>query len=201
MILQSFFGILEGINLSKSNKNLSKERKKKFELKWVDRFILAAIIQGAIITGMALVIVGIQVTNNDVNIIQFLSLSFDGTAKWFFLGIIFHLIVVIAIAVTALFYSHLEITLRKKFSKTSNILATVHLIGMNVGGAGSMMIMTFAGLAGTGLLSVFSEGKLGPKYPAIMDSFIEPIGGFIALLAIGVISGGMGFIIAYRGNP
>ena len=45
-----------------------------------------------------------------------------------------------------------------------------------------------------------SEGKLGPKDPAIMDSFIEPIGGFIALLAIGVMCGGLGFVSAYRNN-
>lgn len=169
-------------------------------LRWVDRFIIAAIIQGAIITVMALVIVSIQMMNNQINIIQYLSLSFDGTAKWFFLGIIFHLIIIIAVAVTALFYSHLEITLRKKFSRKSNILAAIHLVGMNVGGAGSMMIMTYAGLAGTGLLSVFTEGKIGPKYPTIMDSFIEPIGGFIALLAVGVVCGGLGFVLAYRNN-
>jgi len=170
------------------------------ELRWVDRFIITAILQGALITVMAVVIVALQVSNNQINIIQYLSLSFDGTAKWFFLGIIFHLIIIIAVAVTALFYSHLEITLNKKFSKKSNILAWMHLIGMNVGGAGSMMIMTYAGLAGTGLLTVFSEGKLGPKYPEIMDSFIEPIGGFIALLAIGVMCGGLGFVLAYRNN-
>ncbi|MCV0373106.1 MAG: hypothetical protein K5793_06085 [Nitrosarchaeum sp.] len=169
-------------------------------LRWVDKFILAAIIQGAIITVMALVIVSIQMMNNQINIIQYLSLSFDGTAKWFFLGIIFHLIIIVAVAVTALFYSHLEITLQKKFSRKSNILAAIHLVGMNVGGAGSMMIMTYAGLAGTGLLSVFTEGKIGPKYPAIMDSFIEPIGGFIALLAVGVVCGGLGFVLAYRNN-
>jgi len=170
------------------------------ELRWVDRFIITAIVQGAIITVMALVIVIIQASNNQINIIQYLSLSFEGTAKWFFLGIIFHLIIIIAVAVTALFYSHLEITLSKKFSKKSNVLAWIHLIGMNVGGAGSMMIMTYAGLAGTGLLTVFSEGRLGPKYPEIMDSFIEPIGGFIALLAIGVMCGGLGFVLAYRTN-
>lgn len=169
-------------------------------LRWVDKFIIAAIIQGAIITVMALVIVSIQMMNNQINIIQYLSLSFDGTAKWFFLGIIFHLIIIVAVAVTALFYSHLEITLQKKFSRKSNILAAIHLVGMNVGGAGSMMIMTYAGLAGTGLLSVFTEGKIGPKYPAIMDSFIEPIGGFIALLAVGVVCGGLGFVLAYRNN-
>lgn len=170
------------------------------KLRWVDKFIIAAIIQGALITVMALVIVTIQMMNSQINIIQYLSLSFEGTAKWFFLGIIFHLIIIVAVAVTALFYSHLEITLGKKFTKKSNILAGIHLVGMNVGGAGAMMIMTYAGLAGTGLLSIFTEGKLGPKYPAIMDSFIEPIGGFIAFLAIGVVCGGLGFLIAYKNN-
>jgi len=169
-------------------------------LRWVDRFIIAAIIQGAIITGMALVIVGIQMTYTQVNIIQFLSLSFDGTAKWFFLGIIFYLIIIVAVAVTALFYIQIEVFLKKKLSRTSRVLASIHLIGMNVGGAGSMMIMTYAGLAGTGLLTVFTEGKLGPKDPTIMDSFIEPIGGFIALLAMGVMCGGLGFVLAYRNN-
>ena len=170
------------------------------ELRWVDLFIIAAIIQGAIIAIMALVIVAIQVTNSDINIIQYLSLSFGGSGKWFFFGVIFHLIIIVAVAVTALFYSHLEITLQKKFSRKLHLLAAIHLIGMNVGGAGSMMIMTYAGLAGTGLLTVFTEGKLGPKDLTIMDSFIEPIGGFIALLAMGVMCGGLGFVLAYRSN-
>ena len=165
---------------------------------WVDRFIMAAIIQGAIITVMALVIVAIQITNSEINIIQYLSLSFEGTAKWFFFGIIFHLIVIVAVAVTALFYSHLQITLKKKFTKASNALAAIHLVGMNVGGAGSMMIMTYAGLAGTGLLSVFTEGVIGTKNPTIMDSFIEPIGALIFLLALGVMSGGLCFVLGYR---
>ena len=73
------------------------------KLRWVDKFIIAAIIQGALITVMALVIVTIQMMNSQINIIQYLSLSFEGTAKWFFLGIIFHLIIIVAVAVTALF--------------------------------------------------------------------------------------------------
>lgn len=166
--------------------------------KWANRFIIAAIIQGGVITIMAIVIVGMQMTHSEINIIQYLSLSFDGTGKWFFLGIIFYLIMVLAVAVSALFYSHLEITLKKKFSKVSNILAAIHLIGMNVGGAGAMIIMSFAGLAGTGLLTVFTEGKLSPTNLAIMDSFIVPIGGFISILALGVICGGMGFTLAFR---
>jgi len=52
--------------------------------KWANRFIVAAIIQGGVMTAMALVIVGMQITYTQINIIQFLSLSFEGTAKWFF---------------------------------------------------------------------------------------------------------------------
>lgn len=166
--------------------------------KWGNRFIIAAIIQGGIITALALVIVGIQVTFTQINIMQFLSLSFEGPAKWFFLGTIFYLILVIAIAVSAVFYIHLEINLNKTFSGAMRILPWIHIIGMNVGGTGATMLMIFAGLAGSGVLSVFSEGKLGKENFAVMDSFVPPIGLFIGVLAIGVICGGIGYILAYR---
>jgi len=166
--------------------------------RWGNKFIIAAIIQGGIITALALVIVGIQVTFTQINIMQFLSLSFEGPAKWFFLGTIFYLILVIAIAVSAVFYIHLEINLNKTFSGTMRILPWIHIIGMNVGGTGATMLMIFAGLAGSGVLSVFSEGKLGKENFAVMDFFVPPIGLFIGVLAIGVICGGIGYILAYR---
>jgi hypothetical protein len=84
--------------------------------KWGNRFILSAIIQGGIMTGMVLVTVAFQLSTADVDIIQFLSLSFEGPAKWFFIGIILYLILIVAIAVTAVFYNHLEINLKRKFS-------------------------------------------------------------------------------------
>ena len=59
---------------------------------WGNRFIAAAIIQWGIMTSMALSMVASQfVFANDLNMIQFLSLSFEGPAKWFFLGIVFYL--------------------------------------------------------------------------------------------------------------
>jgi len=165
---------------------------------WGSRFIIAAIIQGGIITAMTLIIVGMQVTFAEADIMQFLSLSFEGPAKWFFLGTIFYLILIVAIAVTAVFYNHLEINLNRKFSGAIKILPWIHIIGMNVGGTGATMLMIFAGLAGSGILSVFSEGKLGKENIAIMDSFVTPIGSFIGILAIGVICGGIGYILAYK---
>ena len=165
---------------------------------WGNRFIIAAIIQGGIITAVALIIVGIQVTFNEVNVIQFLSLSFEGPAKWFFIGTIFYLILVIAIAVTAVFYNHLEINLSRKFSGIRRILAWIHLIGMNVGGTGATVLMIFAGLAASGVLSVFAEGHLGKQNATILDAFIAPIASFIGILAIGVICGGIGYLLAYK---
>lgn len=170
---------------------------KSTNIKWIDRFIISAIIQGGIITILSFVIVGFQATHTEINLIQYISTTFEGTGKWFFIGIILYLIIVVAIAVTGLFYNHLEINLKRKFSGSLKTLAWIHLIGMNVGGAGAMLHMVFAGLAGTGVLSIFTEGQLGKQNLAIMDSFIEPIGAFIGLLGIGVICGGVAFVIAY----
>jgi len=52
---------------------------------WGNRFIAAAIIQGGIMTLLAISMVGSQfIFASKANIIQFLSLSFEGPAKWFF---------------------------------------------------------------------------------------------------------------------
>jgi hypothetical protein len=46
---------------------------KNFRTKWGNRFIITAIIQGGIITGMALVTIAFRLSTADVDIIQFLS--------------------------------------------------------------------------------------------------------------------------------
>ena len=128
--------------------------------KWGNRFIITAIIQGGIMTSLALSMVASQfIFANNFDMIQFLSLSFEGPAKWFFLGIVFYLIFIVAIAVTAVFYIHLEVNLRRQISGMLNVLAWIHLIGMNIGGPLTTLLMIFAGLSGSGVLSVFTEGK------------------------------------------
>ncbi len=165
---------------------------------WGSRFIIAAIVQGGIITFLALSMVGIQmIFAKDVNMIQFLSLSFEGPAKWFFIGLMLYLILTVAIAVTAVFYNHLELNLKKRISGKIRILVWVHLFGMNIGGIGTTLAMIFAGLAGSGALSLVTEGKLGRENFAVMDSFIPPIATFIGILAIGVLCGGLAYTMVY----
>src|SRR5215218_4062644 len=73
---------------------------------WSGRFIIAAIVQGAVITGLTLAFVAAQMLTSGTNIIEFLSLSFEGPAKWFFLGYTFYMLLVVAIAAPAVLYAH-----------------------------------------------------------------------------------------------
>lgn len=164
---------------------------------WSSRFIIAAIVQGAVVMGLTISIVVAQMLVSNINIIQFLSLSFEGPAKWFFLGYILYLILVIAIAVTAVFYNHLEANLGKGIHGFRSVLAWVHLIGMNAGGAAATIGMIFAGLAGSGMLDVVAGGEELRPNPAIMDQFIVPIATSTGLLSIGVLAGGLAYISTY----
>lgn len=165
---------------------------------WGSRFIIAAIVQGGIITFLAMSMVGLQmIFAAKVNVIQFLSLSFEGPAKWFFIGLMLYLIITVAVAVTAVFYNHLEINLKKKISGKIGYLVWVHLLGMNIGGIGTTLSMIFAGLAGSGALDILKDGQIGKANLAIMDSFIPQIASFIGILAIGVLCGGLAYTVVY----
>jgi hypothetical protein len=166
--------------------------------RWSNRFIIAAIVQGAIITGLTLTFVAAQMLTSGTNIIQFLSLSFEGPAKWFFLGYIFYMILVVAVAVTAVFYNNLEVSMGRQIRGFRSVLAWMHFAGMNVGGAATTIAMIFAGLAGSGILSVIL-GKSDSVQPnvAILDQLIPVIAAFTALLSIGVIAGGLAYIGTY----
>jgi hypothetical protein len=165
---------------------------------WGNRFIFTAIIQGGIITLLALSMVASQfIFASNFDMIQFLSLSFEGPAKWFFLGIVFYLILIVAIAVTAIFYIHLEVNLRRQISGILNVLAWIHLIGMNIGGSLTTLLMIFAGISGSGVLSAFTEGKIGPQNVEVLSALTTPIAVAIGILSIGVISGGLAYILTY----
>ena len=169
-----------------------------FSSVWSNRFIIAAIVQGAVITGLMLAFVAAQTLPYGINVIEFLSLSFEGPAKWIFLGYIFYMILVVATAVSAVFYNHLEISMGRKIRGFRSVLAWVHLVGMNVGGAAATITMIFAGLAGSGVLGLILGGSdsLQPN-TAIMDQFIAPIATFMGMLSIGMISGGLAYVMTY----
>jgi hypothetical protein len=108
------------------------------------------------------------------------------------------MILVVAIGVTAVFYNHIEVGMGRRIRGFRAVLAWVHLVGMNVGGAATTIAMIFAGLAGSGILGVIlgATDSLQPN-EAIMDQFITPIAIFTVMLSLGLIAGGLTYIATY----
>ena len=57
------------------------------------------------------------------------------------------MILIVAIATTAVFYNHFGVNMLKSIRGVGSILAWATLIGMNVGGASITLSMVYAGLA------------------------------------------------------
>jgi hypothetical protein len=170
---------------------------------WANRFLKSAIIQGAVITLLTILFISIQlVLSSNINIIQFLSLSFEGPPKWIFLGYIFYMILIVAIATTAVFYNHFEVNMHKGIQGFRTVLAWIHLLGMNIGGATVTLTIVSAGLIGSGVIgTILSGGNITELKPniQIMEQFIIPISIFSAVLVIGLIAGGLTFLLNYLG--
>jgi hypothetical protein len=173
--------------------------------KWASRFLQSAIIQGAVITFLTVLFISIQLLlSSSINIVQFLSLSFEGPAKWIFLGYIFYMILIVSIATTSVFYNHFEVNMQQIIRGFRSVLAWVHLIGMNVGGATVTLTMIYAGLVGSGIIEIIMSGgnnavELKPN-TQILEQFIIPISIFAAILVIGLIAGGLTFLLSFLGN-
>ena len=172
-----------------------------FSSVWSNRFIIAAIVQGAVITGLTLAFVAAQILTSGTNIIEFLSLSFEGPAKWIFLGYIFYMILIVSIATTSVFYNHFEVNMQRTIRGFGSVLAWVHLIGMNVGGATVTLTMIYAGLVGSGIIGIIMSAgnnavELKPN-TQVLEHFIVPISAFAMILVIGLIAGGLTLLLNF----
>jgi hypothetical protein len=174
---------------------------------WSQRFILSAILQGLLIIVLTSSGIAIQLmySSTTINIIQFLSVSFEGPAKWIFLGYMFYLILITLIAITAIFYNHLEVHLQKRIRGVKSTLAWINLIGINVGGAAAALTIIYAGLAGSGILDLMmiSGGTSTTNIKentAIMAEFVSPIAAFAGLLIIGAVVGAIVYFATYFQN-
>jgi ABC-type amino acid transport system permease subunit len=97
----------------------------------------------------------------------------------------------------------LRLISRKEIQGFRSILAWIHLLGMNVGGATVTLTIAYAGLIGSGVIgTILSGGNISELKPntQIMEEFIIPISIFAAVLVIGLIAGGLSFLLNYLGH-
>jgi hypothetical protein len=178
------------------------EDNQKLELVWTRRFITAAIVQGAIIVGLTVFIIFGEISILKPGISRVIASGGAGT--WFSLGYVMYIVVgVIGVAVSALFYLYIERVLKKqyKYHRSASVLAWIHLILMNVGTTVAMSLLMMAGYAGGSAMLPSSVGGLGynaGQAHEILAPFVEPIAATILILIIGVICGGIGFLVISR---
>ena len=172
--------------------------------KWASRFIWASIIQGLIA-----VIVTIMIVEplSYFNIVWYYApskvIAGGGGGTWMFTGYVLFLVVgVVASAVTATFYSYIEGTMDKVYTGVANYLAWGHIVFMNVGVAGSMLLMMWGGYMAGWAGAAVSSGGLGYTDYQIhvnyLGQLVNPIGALVMLAALGAVLGGLGFVITWR---
>lgn len=163
---------------------------------WANRFIVAGIILGAITFAVFAGLLLLQLLGQPIA----RALSSGGIATWLLVGGVGLMVLTVAIATTALFYQHIEVTMGRPYDGFLHILAWLHLALLAVGGLAASLMFTYVGYAGGvgGVPPEFGGGGLTPgDIHLIAAPYSEPIGYALAVAALGALLGGIGYGIAW----
>ncbi len=167
---------------------------------WADRFIIAAIVQGALTTGLTAYLLYLSQWGavSPARIV-----ASGGAGMWLTVGYLTYIVMgPMAVAVTALFYRQIEARLHKPYRGWTRLFAWTHLLGMNIGVVGATWLMISAGYRGGAAGFPVSQGGLGwttlQIHTNIMSAYPNYIAAFIAIALIGALAGGLGYVIAWR---
>jgi len=168
--------------------------------KWAVRFVWASVVQGAIAVAWTVFLISPWTIPAAPRVI-----AAGGAGTWLFVGYSLYLMVgVLAVAVTAVFYMYIERILGKVYRGIARYLAWSHLILMNVGALGATSLMMVAGyLGGAAALPTNIGGQglnAGQVHANIMVVYPEPIFYFAGVAVLGVLLGGLGYILSARGR-
>lgn len=189
------------MNSNRERENNNNYDNSNLSIPWTNRFIYAAIIQGAIIVGLTIFLIFSQISFLKPEISRVIAAGGAGT--WFTFGYIMYVVVgVIGVAVSALFYYYLEKILAKPYTmRLTKLLAWTHLLLMNVGSTSTMGMLMYAGyIGGAAMLpeNVGGQGFNAGQAHQILAPFNEPISIAIIILLLGIILGGVGFLLTYN---
>ncbi len=195
------------------------------ESKWAGRFVVAAIIQGAVAFAILSVLVGmsalqmspspgrivaggdsctVTVSVNNTTWVGKGTATCSSAGMWFVVGMIgYGLVGVMGIAVSALFYQYLESTLGAPYAGWRNLTAWIHLLLGGVGASAATLLMAYGGYMGGAALLPTSAGGLGQTTLYVHTNILGPLSGYITgligLALLGFFIGGVGYVTAWWG--
>jgi hypothetical protein len=166
---------------------------------WSDRFLAWAFAQGAIAFGGLglLLYLAVATTPGPARVV-----AGGGAGTWFTIGCLaFALVAVLGIGLSALFYHHIEVTLKRPYKGWRNLCGWAHLLAG--GGATSVgaLLAASSGLeAGIAALPV-SAGGGGRDFAYIHANILGPVTIPLAILMfvglIGFFAGGVGYFASW----
>jgi hypothetical protein len=115
--------------------------------KFGKKFIISAMIQGAIVTGLTIALFLNQLfvfNGNPQNMFEF---AFTDNLGIFFFGFVLQIGLTAGLATIGIFYNHIETNLHSGFTKFNTLLSWIHLFGTNVFGSMITISLIFAGIA------------------------------------------------------
>ncbi|MCJ2555322.1 MAG: hypothetical protein LN410_03885 [Candidatus Thermoplasmatota archaeon] len=167
---------------------------------WANRFIVAGILMGAVTLAVFSGLLLLSLLGQPIS----RALSAGGIGVWLLIGGVGLLMLTVAIATTALFYQHIEVTLRKPYSGVLNFLPWLHLALLSIGGLAAALMFTYVGYAGGvgGVATELGGGGLNPgEIHAIAAPFADSIGYALAVAALGALLGGIGYLVIWMRKP
>lgn len=128
----------------------------------------------------------------------------EGSAgTWLLFGYLLFLVVgVVAVAVTAIYYQFLEGIQVRVYSGLKSVLAFGHVILWEARVVGSTFLMMYGGYKGGAALFSTSEGGGGltayQVHVQILQYYVEPVFIFVLIAVLGAILGGLGYVLSAR---
>ena len=148
--------------------------------KFGKRFIISAMVQGAILIGLTIALFVNQILVFNGNIENMFNFAFTDSVGIFFFGYILQIALTAGLATIGLFYNHIETNLDKKFTRFNNIFSWIHLCGTNVFGSIITISLIFAGIATSVLYQTEFDYLLKTIPPLVYISAISVV------IAIGI---------------
>ena len=151
--------------------------------KFGKRFIISAMIQGAIVTGLTIALFLNQILVFNGNIENMFEFAFTDNSGIFFFGFVLQIGLTAGLVTIGIFYNHIETNLNREFTRFSNISSWIHLWGTNVFGNIITVSLIFAGIATSALYQTEFNYLLKSIPPLVYISAIC----LVVILGIGII--------------
>lgn len=147
------------------------------------RFIISAMIQGAIVMGLTIALFLNQIFVFNGNMENMFEFAFTDKLGIFFFGFVLQIGLTVGLVTIGIFYNHIETNLNRGFTRFSNLVSWIHLCGTNVFGNIITISLIFAGIATSTLYQTEFDYLLKSIPPLIYISTIC----LVMVLGIGII--------------